>query len=102
MPASDIMSEDWNYQIWDRTIPGQIGTFKGSQLAVKRAEKYEGTTEWKVHSHYKLVTLYRAYHLENGKPCALYMFGIKDHQFVAESLDVIKKLRSYTIDRGIA
>lgn len=63
----------------------------GGAFAVKRFAKYRGTVDWKSHSVYMTVQICRAYHKDNGGPCALYAAQIDDCVLlVAESLDLIK------------
>lgn len=63
----------------------------GDVFALKRFYKYTGTVEWKFHSTYMSVDIYRAYHLGNGRPAGLYAVNI-DNNFllVGDTLDNIK------------
>ena len=73
----------------------------GGKFAVNRYERYQGTVDWKEHCVYFKVKIYRAYHKDSGKPCALYAAFPADDimpkwhmdcNLVAESLDTIKTL----------
>ena len=44
----------------------------GSEFILKKWPRYKGTVDWKVHCTYYKVKIFRAYHKENGRPCALY------------------------------
>ena len=64
----------------------------GYQFAVNRAMKYGDSVTWERHSTYKGFEILRAYHKENGRPCALYSFVAENGvRYVSENLDGIKK-----------
>ena len=63
----------------------------GGAFAMNRARRYAGTIEWKVHTHYSGFDILRAYHIDTGKPCALYGFILADTiLIVSENLQGIK------------
>ena len=63
----------------------------GSSFAMKRAERYWGEVVWEQHSIYKDHALLRAYHIDTGKPCALYGFIQAGEVFIVrENLQGIK------------
>lgn len=76
----------------ERTI-GNL-TYIGTEFAIKRLEKYYGSTVTKEHSTYYGEKLCRFYDLE-GKPKALYVILIMYHGqplrgIVGDSLDMVK------------
>ena len=66
--------------------------YAGSMFAIRRAERYEGSVDWKVHCVYKGFEIMRAYHKDNGGACALYCFTTEQGiTYVSENLSGIKK-----------
>ena len=65
--------------------------YSGSAFAMKRFAKYRGTVDWKGHSIYMSVQICRAFHKDNGRPCALYAAQIGDSVLlVADNLNGIR------------
>lgn len=65
--------------------------YSGGAFAMKRFAKYRGTVDWKGHGIYMSVQICRAFHKDNGRPCALYAAQIDDSVLlVGESLDRIR------------
>ena len=62
----------------------------GSGLAVQRFTNYCGHVDWKQHSVYMKVQIYRAFHKDNGRACALYAAQIGSVLLVGENLTGIK------------
>ena len=60
----------------------------GTGLAMQRFANYRGHVDWKQHSVYMKVQIYRAFH--NGKACALYAAQIGSVLLVGENLTGIK------------
>ena len=63
----------------------------GSGSAMQRFANYHGHVEWKQHSVYMKVQIYRAFHRYHKVPCALYAAQIDCVLLVAENLDGIKR-----------
>ncbi len=63
----------------------------GGAFAMNRCAKYKYSIIWKEHCMHMGHRIMRAYHIDTGKPCALYGF-IQNNRFliVAESLGSIK------------
>ena len=62
----------------------------GTGLAMQRFKSYRGRVDWKQHSVYMKVQIYRAFHKDNGKACALYAAQIGSVLLVGENLTGIK------------
>ena len=62
----------------------------GSGLAVQRFTNYCGHVDWKQHSIYMNVPIFRAFHKGNKRACALYAAQIGRLLLVAENLYGIK------------
>ena len=63
----------------------------GSSFAMNRAKRYWYTVVWEQHSIYKKYAILRAYHIDTGKPCALYGFIQAGEVFIVrENLSGIK------------
>ena len=62
----------------------------GSGLAVQRFTNYCGHVDWKQHSVYMKVQIYRAFHKDNGRACGLYAAQIGSVLLVGENLAGIK------------
>ena len=62
----------------------------GTALARRRFANYCGHVDWKQHSVYMKVQIYRAFHRDNKRPCALYAAQIGCLLLVAENLAGIK------------
>ena len=62
----------------------------GTGLAMRRFNNYRGHVDWKQHSVYMKVQIYRAFHKDNGRACALYAAQIGCVLLVAENLNGIK------------
>ena len=68
-----------------------IDRLGGSSFAMNRAKRYWHTVVWEQHSIYKNYTILRAYHIDTGKPCALYGFIQAGEVFIVrENLQGIK------------
>ena len=63
----------------------------GTGLAVQRFTNYIGHVDWKQHSIYMGLQIYRAFHKDNKRPCALYAAQFYCVLLVAESLNGIKR-----------
>ena len=63
----------------------------GTGLAMRRFNNCRGHVDWKQHSVYMKVQIYRAFHRDNKRPCALYAAQICCVLLVAENLDGIKR-----------
>ena len=64
----------------------------GTALARRRFNSYRGHVDWKQHSVYMKVQIYRAFHKDNKRACALYAAQIDCCVLlVAENLDGIKR-----------
>ena len=63
----------------------------GSGSAMQRFANYRGHVEWKEHSVYMKVQIFRAFHRCHKVPCALYAAQIDCVLLVAENLDGIKR-----------
>ena len=63
----------------------------GTGLAMQRFANYRGHVDWKQHSVYMKVQIFRAFHKYHGVPCALYAAQIDCVLLVAENLDGIKR-----------
>ena len=63
----------------------------GSGSAMQRFANYRGHVEWKQHSVYMEVQIFRAFHKYHKVPCALYAAQIGCVLLVAENLDGIKR-----------
>ena len=62
----------------------------GSGLAVQRFKSYRGRVDWKQHSVYMKVQIYRAFRKDNGRACGLYAAQIGTVLLVGENLAGIK------------
>ena len=62
----------------------------GSGLAVQRFTNYSGHVDWKQHSVYMKVQIYRAFRKDNGRACGLYAAQIGSVLLVGENLTGIK------------
>ena len=62
----------------------------GSGLAVQRFTNYIGHVDWKQHSVYMKVQIYRAFRKGNKRACALYAAQIGSVLLVGENLTGIK------------
>ena len=62
----------------------------GTALASRRFANYRGHVDRKQHSTYMKVQIYRAFHKDNGKACALYAAQIGNVLLVGENLTGIK------------
>ena len=62
----------------------------GSGLAVQRFTNYRGHVDWKQHSVYMKVQIYRAFRKDNGRACGLYAAQIGSVLLVGEYLAGIK------------
>ena len=49
-----------------------INHLEGGCFAMDRCKRYWGHVVWEQHSVYKNHMILRAYHIDTGKPCALY------------------------------
>ena len=58
----------------------------GSGLAVQRFTNYCGHVDWKQHSIYMNVPIFRAFHKDNGRACGLYAAQIGSVLVVGENL----------------
>lgn len=63
----------------------------GTGSAVQRFANYRGHVEWKEHSVYMKVQIFRAFHESHKVPCALYAAQIGCVLLVNENLDGIKR-----------
>ena len=63
----------------------------GTGSAMQRFANYRGHVEWKQHSVYMEVQIFRAFHRYHNVPCALYAAQIECVLLVAENLDGIKR-----------
>ena len=63
----------------------------GTALARRRFSSYCGHVDWKQHSVYMKVQIYRAFRKDNGRACGLYAAQIGRVLLVAENLDGIKR-----------
>ena len=63
----------------------------GSGSAMQRFANYRGHVDWKQHSVYMKVQIFRAFHKHHKAPCALYAAQIYCVLLVAENLDGIKR-----------
>ena len=62
----------------------------GTGLAKRRFNNYHGHVDWKQHSVYMKVQIYRAFHKDNGRACGLYAAQIGSVLLVGENLAGIK------------
>ena len=62
----------------------------GTGLAMRRFNNCRGHVDWKQHSVYMKVQIYRAFHKDNGRACALYAAQIGSVLLVGENLVGIK------------
>ena len=62
----------------------------GTGLAVQRFTNYRGHVDWKQHSIYMKVQIYRAFRKDNGRACGLYAAQIGSVLLVGENLTGIK------------
>ena len=62
----------------------------GTGLAMRCFNNYRGHVDWKQHSVYMKVQIYRAFHKDNGRACALYAAQIGSVLLVGENLTGIK------------
>ena len=62
----------------------------GTGLAVQRFTNYCGHVDWKQHSVYMKVQIYRAFRKDNGRACGLYAAQIESVLLVGENLSGIK------------
>ena len=62
----------------------------GTGLAMRRFNNCRGHVDWKQHSIYMKVQIYRAFHRDNKRACALYAAQIDCVLLVAENLSGIK------------
>ena len=62
----------------------------GTGLAEQRFTNYIGHVDWKQHSVYMKVQIYRAFRKDNGRACALYAAQIGCVLLVGENLAGIK------------
>ena len=51
-----------------------VNHLAGGAFAMNRCERYWGRVVWEQHSVYKNHMILRAFHIDTGKPCALYAF----------------------------
>ena len=58
---------------------------------MQRFANYRGHVDWKQHSVYMTVQIFRAFHKYHTVPCALYAAQIDCVLLVAENLDGIKR-----------
>ena len=62
----------------------------GTGLAMQRFANYRGHVDWKQHSIYMKVQIYRAFRKDNGRACGLYAAQIGSVLLVGENLAGIK------------
>ena len=62
----------------------------GTALARRRLANHRGHIDWKQHSVYMKVQIYRAFRKDNGRACGLYAAQIGCVLLVAENLNGIK------------
>lgn len=62
----------------------------GTDLARRRFANYRGHVDWKQHSAYMKVQIYRAFRKDNGRACGLYAAQIGCVLLVGENLAGIK------------
>ena len=62
----------------------------GTALARRRFNAYRGHVDWKQHSTYMKVQIYRAFRKDNGRACGLYAAQIGCVLLVGENLIGIK------------
>ena len=62
----------------------------GTGLAMQRFANYRGHVDWKQHSIYMKVQIYRAFRKDNGRACGLYAAQIGSGLLVGENLAGIK------------
>ena len=62
----------------------------GTGLARRRFKSYCGRVDWKQHSVYMKVQIYRAFRKDNGRACGLYAAQIGSVLLVGENLTGIK------------
>lgn len=62
----------------------------GTALARRRFANYRGHVDWKQHSAYMKVQIYRAFRKDNGRACGLYAAQIGCVLLVGENLAGIK------------
>lgn len=62
----------------------------GTALARRRFNSYHGHVDWKQHSVYMKVQIYRAFRRDTGKACGLYAAQIGCVLLVGENLSGIK------------
>ena len=62
----------------------------GTGLAMRRFANYRGHVDWKQHSVYMKVQIYRAFRKDNGRACGLYAAQIGSILLVGENLSGIK------------
>lgn len=62
----------------------------GTGLAMRRFANYRGRVDWKQHSVYMKVQIYRAFRKDNGGACGLYAAQIGTVLLVGENLAGIK------------
>ena len=62
----------------------------GTALARRRFANHRGHIDWKQHSVYMKVQIYRAFRKDNGRACGLYAAQIGSVLLVGENLSGIK------------
>ena len=62
----------------------------GTALARRRFANYRGRVDWKQHSVYMKVQIYRAFRKDNARACGLYAAQIGSVLLVGENLAGIK------------
>ena len=62
----------------------------GTGLAMQRFANYHSHVDWKQHSVYMKVQIYRAFRKDNGRACGLYAAQIGSVLLVGENLSGIK------------
>ena len=62
----------------------------GTALARRRFANHRGHIDWRQHSVYMKVQIYRAFRKDNGRACGLYAAQIGCILLVAENLNGIK------------
>ena len=63
----------------------------GTGLAMRRFNNYRGHVDWKQHSIYMNVPIFRAFRKDSGRACGLYAAQIGCLLLVAENLYGIKR-----------
>ena len=62
----------------------------GTALAMRRFNNCRGHVDWKQHSVYMMVQIYRAFRKDNGRACSLYAAQIGSVLLLGENLSGIK------------